>query len=665
MMKARNPHSLRAFTLLLAVVALCLPAGAAVIYVDADASGANDGASWASAHLYLQDALARARDVKGGVEIRVAGGVYRPDQGKGRTPGDVHATFELLDDVTIAGGYAGAGAVDPDARDITANETILSGDLAGDDGPDFANYTNNAQVVVTSTFNGATAVLDGVTITGGTGWSGPGMSCYGSAATVIDCTFRANRSIGLEGGYGGAVYNSEGGPTFDRCTFEGNWAMAEGGAIWNQSRGRVTLIECTFVGNYAELRGGAVSSFTSGVEATDCLFTGNAVQYQGGAIYGYQTQHVLTGCTFVGNAAGEGGGGLYNLHGTTSISGCTFTANSGFQGGGIYNDAAAPVAVTASLLAGNVAAGSGGGMYNCCDSNPKLTNCTFADNRAPEGAGLAAGLPVLHNCIVWNADPDAAAFLALGDGPTVSYSCIRGGWPGAGNIDTDPRFAQPGFWDANDTPDDPSDDLWVEGDYHLKSRTGRWDPNDESWVADDVMSPCIDAGDPKSRLGDEPFPNGAIINMGAYGGTAEASKSEIDPVSVTSAFRFVPELSTLLQTGGFAGVYWPHTIEGRFELSVDFTAGTASFTEVNAVGTYEGPPARTLDVGEALNMAALDGSVEQDGSIRFTGEGNNETAIELKLTFKSDAVQIRGNTTPPPNSADFFILEMDAVALLE
>ncbi|MBN2129076.1 MAG: right-handed parallel beta-helix repeat-containing protein [Sedimentisphaerales bacterium] len=665
MMKARNSHSLRAICLLFAVAALCLPAGAAVIYVDADAAGANDGASWASAHPYLQDALARARDVKGGAEIRVAGGVYRPDQGKGQSPGDVHATFELLDYVSIAGGYAGAGAVDPDARDIAAHETILSGDLAGDDGPDFANYTNNAQVVVTSTFNAATAVLDGVTVTGGAGWSGPGMSCYGSAATVIDCSFRANQSIGREGGYGGAVFNSEGTPTFERCTFEGNWALADGGAIWNQSRGQITLVKCAFIGNYATYRGGAVGSFTSGVDANDCVFTGNVAGEQGGALYGYQTRHVLTGCTFTGNRAPTGGGGIYNLHGPMSIAGCTFTANISYEGGGIYNDSAAPVAVTGSLLAGNVATGSGGGMYNFCDSCPKLTNCTFADNRSPEGAGLAAGVPVMHNCIVWNEDPDATAFLHLGDGPAISYSCIQGGWPGVGNIDADPRFAQPGFWDANDTPDDPNDDLWIAGDYHLKSRIGRWDPNDESWVADDVASPCIDAGDPKSRLGAEPFPNGGIINMGAYGGTAKASKSDVGPVSTTNVFTFVPGLSTLFQTGGFAGVHWPHAIEGQFTLSVDFTAGTAWFSEVDAVGTYAGPPARTLDVGEALNMTALAGSIEQDGSIRFTGEGANETAIELTLTFKSDSVQIRGNTTPPPGSADFFILEMDAVALQE
>jgi hypothetical protein len=50
-------------------------------------------------------------------------------------------------------------------------------------------------------------------------------------------------------------------------------------------------------------------------------------------------------------------------------------------------------------------------------------------------------------------------------------------------------------------------------------------PKQRSWVEDDATSPCIDAGDPMSPVGYEPFPNGGIVNMGAYGGTAEASKS--------------------------------------------------------------------------------------------------------------------------------------------
>jgi hypothetical protein len=101
---------------------------------------------------------------------------------------------------------------------------------------------------------------------------------------------------------------------------------------------------------------------------------------------------------------------------------------------------------------------------------------------------------------------------------SVTFSCIQDGQSNdaeiqfggitSGNIDTNPCFANPN----ND-------------DYHLKSQTGRWDPNSQSWIQDDVTSPCIDAGDPNSPIGDEPFPNGGRINMGAYGGTAEASKS--------------------------------------------------------------------------------------------------------------------------------------------
>jgi len=46
-------------------------------------------------------------------------------------------------------------------------------------------------------------------------------------------------------------------------------------------------------------------------------------------------------------------------------------------------------------------------------------------------------------------------------------------------------------------------------------------------VLDDITSPCSDAGDPNSLVGDEPLLNGGRINMGAYGGTTEASKSYV------------------------------------------------------------------------------------------------------------------------------------------
>jgi len=81
---------------------------------------------------------------------------------------------------------------------------------------------------------------------------------------------------------------------------------------------------------------------------------------------------------------------------------------------------------------------------------------------------------------------------------------------------------------------DANDDFWVDGDYHLKSQAGRYNPNSQSWIQDDVTSLCIDAGDMTSPIGYEPFPNRGRINMGAYGGTEEASKSYFDaPVCQT------------------------------------------------------------------------------------------------------------------------------------
>ncbi|WP_095643322.1 PKD domain-containing protein [Methanosarcina spelaei] len=79
---------------------------------------------------------------------------------------------------------------------------------------------------------------------------------------------------------------------------------------------------------------------------------------------------------------------------------------------------------------------------------------------------------------------------------------------GLGDIQSDPQYA-----DRNNH------------DYHLKSKSGRW--NGIEWVNDGVSSPCIDAGYPLSDYSNEPEPNGKRINIGRYGNTGDASKSEI------------------------------------------------------------------------------------------------------------------------------------------
>jgi hypothetical protein len=195
------------------------------------------------------------------------------------------------------------------------------------------------------------------------------------------------------------------------------------------------------------------------------------------------------------------------------------------------------------IFSGNQAE-QGGAIYGV-RHGPDLISCTLFGNSATNGNAVAWDVPpsrigggpfrmIMTNCILWNGGDEFGQRNGELPDITVTYSDIQGGWPGEGNIDADPCFAVPGYWGTNGTPRFPIE-VSVDGDYHLKSQAGRWDANSASWIKDDATSPCIDAGDINSLIGLEPFPNGGRINMGAYGGTAEASKSYFgEPVCETT-----------------------------------------------------------------------------------------------------------------------------------
>ena len=134
-------------------------------------------------------------------------------------------------------------------------------------------------------------------------------------------------------------------------------------------------------------------------------------------------------------------------------------------------------------------------------SSPTISNITIADNKYGIEAYVDSE-PEIRNCILWN-NTDGDLFQCQ-----ASYSCIERGCEGEGNIDADPLFV-----DAD------------SGDYHLRSERGRYWPEYDIWVLDKVTSPCVDGGDSNTDYSNEPVPNGGRINMGAYGGTVEASLS--------------------------------------------------------------------------------------------------------------------------------------------
>lgn len=268
---------------------------------------------------------------------------------------------------------------------------------------------------------------------------------------------------------------------------------------------------------------------------TNCIIRSNSAEGDGGGIYiPWYGCAKLINCTFIDNTAGRNGGGIASNGSVIAIN-CKFKRNSaGEHGGGCYDLYSWPTFLFNCTLSGNSANLFGGGVYTH-ESDTRLTNCTLTANIARHGGGIYFdddSSLTSKNCIVWSNSDDSgmteSAQIFATDEIYVDYCCVQGWtgqWGGTGNIIDDPCFVEPAYWDPNGTPEDANDDFWVDGDFHLKSQAGRYNPDTQTWIKDNVTSPCIDAGDMGGPIGFEPFPNGGIINIGVYGGTDEASKS--------------------------------------------------------------------------------------------------------------------------------------------
>ncbi len=147
-------------------------------------------------------------------------------------------------------------------------------------------------------------------------------------------------------------------------------------------------------------------------------------------------------------------------------------------------------------------------------SSPTISNVTIVDNKYGIEA-YAGAEPSISNCIIWN-NTNIDLFQCQSQ-----YSCIERGGDGEGNISEYPLFVD-------------SDN----NDYHLRSEGWQWNESSEQWTWDEVTSRCIDAGNPGLSVGNElitldvdplnRFGQNLRINMGGYGGTAEASMPPYD-----------------------------------------------------------------------------------------------------------------------------------------
>ncbi|MCF7974105.1 MAG: leucine-rich repeat domain-containing protein [Phycisphaerae bacterium] len=184
------------------------------------------------------------------------------------------------------------------------------------------------------------------------------------------------------------------------------------------------------------------------------------------------------------------------------------------------------------LITGTYSGHVTGGAVTAVDCNLMIMNSTIADN---SGGALGAGI-VLENSqllmldsIVWGNTP--RGIRADATSLAVSQFCdVQEQGLGPGNILADPCFVRSGAWVHPDVPilvltGASSVSVWLPGDYHLKSQAGHWDDLTQTFVQDDVTSPCIDAGLESASVGQETDPNGQRLNQGVYGGSVFASRT--------------------------------------------------------------------------------------------------------------------------------------------
>jgi hypothetical protein len=337
-----------------------------------------------------------------------------------------------------------------------------------------------------------------------------------------------------------------------------------GRALYKTGGGMLTMDNCRIVGNSGAVSGGG-GYFTAGtVFMTNCVVVSNSVttySLYGFGLYSSGVNLQLVDCLLLGNygdamATRSGRGvGLAFDNGSLLAIRTDFIGNAGGAnnddggaaggGGGVYlgNSATMSAAFSNCVFRGNAAlycnsrAGYGGAMWvNLAGLTKTVTvvNCTFKDNLNDTGDGatpglggaicLSKGTMVIRNSIFWTNSVRSGLtgreiYASSANSCIVgSYSCFAG-TNAPCVVATNSAVVQ---WGTGMMVNDP---LYAgTTDVHLKSRGGHWDAAQAGWVKDSVTSPCLDAGDPVDPVGSEPPPNGKRIDMGAYGGTEQASK---------------------------------------------------------------------------------------------------------------------------------------------
>ncbi|HEX5011659.1 MAG TPA: right-handed parallel beta-helix repeat-containing protein [Planctomycetota bacterium] len=356
----------------------------------------------------------------------------------------------------------------PEALD-TLGKTITLRGLAGAELTVVDAIGQGAEVLAIA---GGSPLIEGFTLTGGEG----GVRAETGTPTLRDCIIRDNS---LTTGSGGGVHGESGSlVTLQDCTLRGNTTSSYGGGAAKE----VLLTDCLVEDNQAAIGGG----LSSVLGATGCVIRGNWATVNGGGVAGALDK--ISNCVIQGNTASDKGGGMFSSEIVPAsgmlppVADVALLQNQAITGGGLYYELAQPAvlvgaALTRVVIADNLADSANDGAYIDVggffgSGDVSVESCTFGSDRLY----VLAGALKVSNSIVWGLT-GALQWVGFGTGLQVSYSDVKGGAAGPGNMNADPLFA-----DA------------LAGDYSLGPG-----------------SPCINKGDPSAPHD----PDGTVVDMGA------------------------------------------------------------------------------------------------------------------------------------------------------
>ena len=449
--------TLKTFLVVSSVVCLTQVQGLAVVYVDANATGNNNGTSWANAYVTVKTAVDSS---PAGTEIWVAVGTYYPSL----TTTNRCDSLVLKSGMKLYGGFT-SGMASRNVRNWATNPVILSGDINT-----MNNHTDNSNHIL---IGAPGAVLDGFTIKNGGDLShtlsqdGPTNAFGGglfvadtgaSSMKVANCTFNANVVYWDDGdtlntGFGGAVYATNSALEIVGCIFDDNKAWCRGGAIWvmNPAGGSsypVVISSCVFRRNLTrmgsgQVGGGGIWASAGSLTVRNCKMIDNHAGINdlcfgdGAAIYlapggdGTDTC-VIEGTVFAMNMNGSGRGGAVCANRNVTVCDCTFAQNrclTRARGGALYVAAAATASVSRCVFAGN-------STYQNAHFYTWGLNGNYEQGQG--GAIAAAGVVLVKNSVFtgnYSASTESRELLSIADNHDGTYTTnviVKGGIKGGG-----------------------------------------------------------------------------------------------------------------------------------------------------------------------------------------------------------------------------------------